>query len=49
MAQAGSVPLVALTAYQGLMDQLNLKKTDTVLILNASGGVGSYAVGAFKN
>lgn len=43
-AQAACVPLAALTAYQSLYTAANLQAGETVLILGASGGVGSFAV-----
>ncbi|MEH2177746.1 NADP-dependent oxidoreductase [Nostoc sp.] len=42
--QAASVPMVAMTAYQGLFDHADLKPGQTVLIHAASGGVGMFAV-----
>lgn len=42
--QSGSVPLVALTAYQALHETVQIKKEDRVLIIGGSGGVGSYAI-----
>jgi len=48
-AEAAAVPLAALTAYQALYDKGGLAEGKTVLILAASGGVGSYAVGLAKN
>ena len=42
--QAGGVPLVGLTAYQSLFDAGKLQKDETILILGASGGVGSMAI-----
>ena len=41
---AAAVPLAATTAWQALMDGCQLKSGDKVLIHNASGGVGSFAV-----
>jgi len=41
---AGAIPLVGLTAWQGLFDHGAAVEGNTVLILNASGGVGSFAV-----
>lgn len=42
--EAASVPLVAMTAWQGLFTHGRLTGGQTVLILGASGGVGSMAV-----
>jgi NADPH:quinone reductase-like Zn-dependent oxidoreductase len=42
--QAAGVPLVALTAFQGLNDDKSISPGAQVLVLNAAGGVGSYAV-----
>ncbi|PWN06492.1 NADP-dependent oxidoreductase [Rhodohalobacter mucosus] len=42
--QAGGVPLTGLTAYQSLFDAGQLKEGETIVILGASGGVGSFAV-----
>ena len=42
--KAASVPLAALTAWQGLFDHGGLKAGQRVLIHGASGGVGSFAV-----
>ncbi len=44
MVQAASVPLAALTAWQGLFAHGGLKAGQRVLIHGASGGVGSFAV-----
>jgi NADPH2:quinone reductase len=44
MAQAASLPLVSLTAWQSLFDAVGLKKNETVLILGGSGGVGSMGI-----
>ena len=44
MAEAASIPLTALTAYQALFDAGRLQKGQSVFILGASGGVGSSAV-----
>ena len=48
MAQAGSVPLVGLTAYQGIFTHGGLSDGQVLLVLNASGGVGSWAVNLAK-
>ncbi|MBK6267305.1 NADP-dependent oxidoreductase [Marivirga sp. S37H4] len=42
--EASAIPLAGLTAYQSLFDAGNLKTDETVLILGASGGVGTFAV-----
>lgn len=44
MTEAASVPLAALTAWQGLFDHGRLKAGQRVLIHGASGGVGLFAV-----
>lgn len=43
-AEAASVPLVALTAWQALFDFAHLKSGETVFIPGGSGGVGSFAI-----
>ena len=42
--EAASVPVVAVTAWQALFDQAQLKAGQTVLIHGAAGNVGAYAV-----
>ncbi|MCX2738977.1 NADP-dependent oxidoreductase [Pontibacter anaerobius] len=42
--EAAGIPLVGLTAYQSLFDAGKLQENQTVLILGASGGVGSLAI-----
>ena len=42
--QAAAVPLAALTALQGLRDSGQLHPTQRVLIIGASGGVGTFTV-----
>ena len=42
--EAASVPLVALTAWQALIDKAKLSAGQTVLIHGGSGGVGSMAI-----
>ncbi len=42
--EAAGIPLVGLTAYQSMFDAGNLQAGQTVLILGASGGVGSMAI-----
>ena len=43
-AEAASVPVVAVTAWQGLFDHARLEAGQTVLIHGAAGNVGAYAV-----
>jgi NADPH:quinone reductase-like Zn-dependent oxidoreductase len=43
-AEAASVPISALTAWQGLIDRAHLQSGQRVLIHGASGGVGVFAV-----
>lgn len=43
-AQSASIPLAALTAWQGLFDHGKLTKGQRVLIHGATGGVGHFAV-----
>ena len=49
MAQAASLPLVALTAWQVLVDTARLQKGQKVLIHAGSGGVGSIAIQLAKH
>ncbi|RAU81813.1 NADP-dependent oxidoreductase [Pontibacter arcticus] len=42
--QAAGIPLVGLTAYQSMFDAGNLQAGQTVLILGASGGVGTIGI-----
>ena len=42
--QAAAAPIVALTAWQALIDTAHLKLGQTVLIHGGSGGVGSFAI-----
>ena len=44
MVQAASIPLVALTAWQALVEIGNLKKGQKVFIQAGSGGVGTIAI-----
>ncbi len=41
---AGAIPLAGLTAFQCVHDAVKLETRETILILGASGGVGSFAV-----
>lgn len=43
-AEAASVPLVALTAWQALFDFCHLKPKQSILIHAGAGGVGSFAI-----
>ena len=43
-AQAASIPLVALTAWQALFDDAKLKENQSILIHAGAGGVGSMAL-----
>jgi len=47
--ESAAVPLAALTALQGLTDEGQLQTGQTVLIHNAAGGVGSFAVQIAKH
>lgn len=49
MEESGALPLVGLTAYQSLFEAGNLDGGETVLILGASGGVGSLAIQLAKS
>lgn len=42
--EAASVPVIAVTAWQALFDQAQLKTDQTVIIQGAAGNVGSYTV-----
>ncbi|MEE8522646.1 MAG: NAD(P)-dependent alcohol dehydrogenase, partial [Thermoanaerobaculia bacterium] len=48
-AEAAGVPLAALTARQALLEDAGLKPGHKVLIIGASGGVGSYSVQIAKS
>jgi NADPH:quinone reductase-like Zn-dependent oxidoreductase len=49
MAEAASIPLVALTAWQVLVERANLQKGQKVLIHAGSGGVGTIAIQLAKH
>jgi NADPH:quinone reductase-like Zn-dependent oxidoreductase len=42
--EASTIPLTGLTAYQAIHDKAKIRKGESILILGASGGVGSMAV-----
>ncbi|NQZ23996.1 MAG: zinc-dependent alcohol dehydrogenase family protein [Colwellia sp.] len=44
MKQAAALPLVSITAYEALVEKMNVKAGDNVLIHGATGGVGHIAV-----
>ena len=44
MQAAASIPLVGLTAWQALVEQANLQKSQKVFIQAGSGGVGTFAI-----
>jgi len=47
--EAASIPLVSLTAYQSIFSSAKLKEGETILILGASGGVGTSAIQLAKS
>ncbi|WP_082893777.1 NADP-dependent oxidoreductase [Rufibacter ruber] len=47
--EAAGIPLVGLTAYQSMFDAGNLQAGQTVLILGASGGVGTLGIQLAKD
>lgn len=49
MVEAASIPLVALTAWQVLVERANLRKGQKVLIHAGSGGVGTVAIQLAKH
>lgn len=44
MAEAASIPLAGLTAWQGLFEKLKVQQGETVLIHGGGGGVGGFAI-----
>jgi NADPH:quinone reductase-like Zn-dependent oxidoreductase len=49
MAEAASIPLVGLTAWQALVERANLRKGQKVLIHAGSGGVGTFGIQLAKH
>lgn len=49
MEESASIPLVALTAWQALIEKANLKKGQKVFIQAGSGGVGTVAIQLAKH
>ena len=49
VTEAASVPLVALTAWQALVERANVQRGQKVLIHAGSGGVGTYAIQLAKH
>ncbi|MBI3096566.1 MAG: NADP-dependent oxidoreductase [Rhodocyclales bacterium] len=49
MAEAASIPLVGLTAWQALVEKANLKQGQKVFIQAGSGGVGTFAIQLAKH
>ena len=49
MEEAASIPLVALTAWQALVDRAKLKRGEKILIHAGSGGVGTIAIQLAKH
>ncbi len=49
MEEAASIPLVALTAWQRIVEKANLKKGQKVLFQAGSGGVGTIAIQLAKH
>ena len=49
MEEAASIPLVALTAWQAMVEKANLKKGQKVFIQAGSGGVGTIAIQLAKH
>ena len=43
-AEAASLPLVFITAYEGLVEKANLQKGQNILVIGGTGGVGHQAV-----
>jgi NADPH:quinone reductase-like Zn-dependent oxidoreductase len=49
MEEAASIPLVALTAWQALVEKAKLKKGQKIFIQAGSGGVGTFAIQLAKH
>ncbi len=44
MREAGAIPTTGLTALQGIDDALHVKRSESVVVVGASGGVGTLAI-----
>ena len=49
MEEAASIPLVGLTAWQALVEKMNIQKGQKVFIQAGSGGVGTFAIQLAKH
>ncbi len=49
MEEAASIPLIALTAWQALVEKANVRKGQKVFIQAGSGGVGTFAIQLAKH
>lgn len=49
MDEAASIPLVGLTAWQALVEKMNIKKGQKIFIQAGSGGVGTFAIQLAKH
>lgn len=49
MVEAASIPLVGLTAWQALVEKMNIQKGQKIFIQAGSGGVGTFAIQLAKH
>lgn len=49
MVKAAALPLAGISAYQGLVDHINLQRGQRILIHGGAGGIGSYAIQLAKH
>ncbi len=49
MEEAASIPLVGLTAWQALVEKMNIQKGQNIFIQAGSGGVGTFAIQLAKH